>query len=100
MGRLLELKNGEKRPVMTIDDAIEIVADFAGDEVAEYMKEEIAQLKNELHEALQMADINESRCEEYATIVFQNQNALDLAIERLKQVKTELEKAKSQCEEY
>ena len=47
-----------------------------------------------------MADINESRCEEYATIVFQNQNALDLAIERLKQVKTELEKAKSQCEEY
>ena len=99
MGKLITLKNGEVRTIMSIDDALEVVAEFVGDDIAEYIKEEIHDIKEDIHYWQQESDMSETRCEAYANLIFSSQMLLESALKSLNNAKSELETVRDKFEE-
>ena len=99
MGKLITLKNGEVRTIMSIDDALEVVAEFVGDDIAECIKEEIHDIKEDIHYWQQESDMSETRCEAYANLIFSSQMLLESALKSLNNAKSELETVRDKFEE-
>ena len=99
MGKLITLKDDVIVNVFTVEDALQVVSQYAGDELAEYIKSELDNSREELHSVLQMSDINEVRCDEYENLIFNVQNELDLALSKLADMRDKFEELKNACEE-
>ena len=95
--KLVTLKNGEIRPVMSIDDIFDIVREFIGDDVADSLKEEYCAEIKELEESADEyrldAEFFDSRNEAYAGLIYNIQDEIDKTLTSLLNTRVELEKA-------
>ena len=99
---IVKLKNGEIRNVITIEDALEIVAEFAGTDVSEFIGDKFKELNNNLEFIQSEFDYSENRCEEYCKVVFHIQDEIDIALKQLQSfyaLKDKLNSIKDICED-
>ena len=79
---LVKLKNDEIRNIMKIEDALDIVAEFAGNDVSEYLSTKIEDLNEEIKYGNQDLEDMESQCMEYSTTIFKIQDEVDLVLKQ------------------
>ena len=82
MGKLITLKNGEIRTLLDTNDALDIVQEFLGDELADYLKSDFRDLEDAIDRIDSDKNSLETDCENYAITLF---NAMAETNDLLKQ---------------
>lgn len=83
MGRIITLKNGEQKSILSIDDVIEIVRDNLGNELTDLIVDELDDLAEEVAYNEDEIKIYEKDCQKYCDVIFSAQIEIGNIIKKL-----------------